>query len=376
MRQFPFVALAVLALASCDKPVRTVGGFDDALTYIGRSDRSDSLAPRMWGAAVYFTFAFDGDGCDIEIRDERLYGNSYNYLEVVVDGESVGRVRTLGAQNRLTIGRPQLEASQDTALKLIAVADSLPAGRHTVLVARDTECAMGFTQVVRVAARGLEKWRPEAQLRIEFVGNSITSGMDCYDGEIPFGQGTWYDHHRAYCAYGPRTARALGADWSLASVSGIGLMHSCCEHKYVLPQTYDKVNLVDNLVAYDFSFDPDIVVSALGQNDGVQDSTAFASAYVDFIRLLRAKNPDADVVLISSPMADDTLRAYFRKMLPAVVAAAEAEGLAGPSGEIAYHIYERSYNAGGSSHPSIDEQALIADELVAFLRDSTNLIVK
>lgn len=376
MKQFSFVALTAIALASCDKPLQSVGGADDVLTYIGRSDRSDTLGPRMWGPAAYFTFAFDGDGCDIEIDDERLYGNSYNYLEVVVDGESAGRVRTLGEQNRLTIGRPQLEAPQDTATKLISVADSLPAGRHTVLVARDTECAMGFTQVVRVAARGLAKWKPEARQRIEFIGNSITSGMDCYDGEIPFGQGTWYDHHRAYYAYGPRTARALDAEWSLASVSGIGLMHSCYEHKYVLPQTYDKVNLVDNKVAYDFSFAPDIVVCALGQNDGVQDSTAFASAYVDFIRLLRAKNPDADLVLISSPMADDTLRTYFRKMLPAVAAAAETDGLAGPSGEIAHHIYERSYNGGGTSHPSIDEQALIADELVAFLRDSTNLIAK
>ncbi|MDD7725670.1 MAG: GDSL-type esterase/lipase family protein [Bacteroidales bacterium] len=367
------ISAAALFVAACTNGPRVVNGFDEAISYIGRVDRTDSLGPRQWGAAAYFTFAFDGDGCDVDIRDQRLYGNSYNYLEVVIDGESVARVRTLGERNRLTIGKSQLPAVTDTALKVIAVADSITDGPHTVLIARDTECAMGFTQVEQVAAKGLEAWQPAADKKIEFIGNSITSGMDCYDGEIPFGQGTWYDHHRAYYAYGPRTARALNAQWSLASVSGIGLMHSCCEHKYVLPQTYDKVNLVDNEVPYDFSFRPDIVVSALGQNDGVQDSATFVDAYVDFIRVLREKNPDAQLVLLSSPMANDTLRTFFRQILPAVADEATRRGFAGKAGEIPVYIYENAYNDGGTSHPSMDQQAEIADKLVNFLRDSVGI---
>lgn len=367
------ISAAALFVAACTNGPRVVNGFDEAISYIGRVDRTDSLGPRQWGAGAYFTFAFDGDGCDVDIRDQRLYGNSYNYLEVVIDGESVARVRTLGERNRLTIGKSQLPAVTDTALKVIAVADSITDGPHTVLIARDTECAMGFTQVEQVAAKGLEAWQPASDKKIEFIGNSITSGMDCYDGEIPFGQGTWYDHHRAYYAYGPRTARALNAQWSLASVSGIGLMHSCCEHKYVLPQTYDKVNLVDNEVPYDFSFRPDIVVSALGQNDGVQDSATFVDAYVDFIRVLREKNPDAQLVLLSSPMANDTLRTFFRQILPAVADEATRRGFAGKAGEIPVYIYENAYNDGGTSHPSMDQQAEIADKLVNFLRDSVGI---
>ena len=367
------ISSAALFVAACTNGPRVVNGFDEAISYIGRVDRTDSLGPRQWGAGAYFTFAFDGDGCDVDIRDQRLYGNSYNYLEVVIDGESVARVRTLGERNRLTIGKSQLPAVTDTALKVIAVADSITDGPHTVLIARDTECAMGFTQVEQVAAKGLEAWQPAADKKIEFIGNSITSGMDCYDGEIPFGQGTWYDHHRAYYAYGPRTARALNAQWSLASVSGIGLMHSCCEHKYVLPQTYDKVNLVDNEVPYDFSFRPDIVVSALGQNDGVQDSATFVDAYVDFIRVLREKNPDAQLVLLSSPMANDTLRTFFRQILPAVADEATRRGFAGKAGEIPVYIYENAYNDGGTSHPSMNQQAEIADKLVNFLRDSVGI---
>lgn len=367
------LSAAATLMVACHNAPTVVNGFDDAISYIGRVDRSDSIGPRQWGAGAYFTFAFDGDGCDIDIRDQRLYGNSYNYLEVVVDGEPVARVRTLGERNRLTIGKTQLTAPADTAVKIISVADSLAAGPHTVLIARDTECAMGFTQVEQVAAKGLEAWQPSADLKIEFIGNSITSGMDCYDGEIPFGQGTWYDHHRAYYAYGPRTARALNAQWSLASVSGIGLIHSCCDHKFVLPQTYDKVNLVDNEIPYDFAFQPDIVVSALGQNDGVQDSATFASAYVDFIGHLREKNPEAQIVLLSSPMANDTLRAFFRQILPAVADEATRRGFAGKAGEIPYLIYDNEYHDGGTDHPSMAQQGEIADKLIAFLRDSVGI---
>ena len=361
------VSLAGMLLVSCAESPVTVGGYDEALTFIGRVDRTDSVGPRQWGAATYFTFAFDGSGVDIDIADQRMYGTNYNYLEVIVDGDSVGRVATGASLNRLIIGKPQLPAP-DSLCHIMHVADSLVAGPHTVLVCRDTECGMGYTEVLSVTAPGLSKWKPAAKHRIEFLGNSITSGMEMYDGVLPFGEGTWFDHHRGYYAYGPRTARNLNAEWSMASVSGIGLIHSCCEHKYVLPQTYDKINLVDNEIPYDFSFDPDLVVSALGQNDGVQDSTAFADAYVDLLRILHEKNPNADLALISSPMANDTLRNFFRMMLPAITSAAEARGFVGKSQKVPFHIFEKSYTSGGAQHPNMEEQKEISDEVTAFIK--------
>lgn len=360
---------ASVVLASCAAGPQTVSGYDDIITYIGRLDRTDSVGPRQWGAGTYFTFAFNGDGAEMVIADQRLYGDGYNYLEVVLDGDTVGRIATGGPLNRLIVGNPQTAAVPDTSVYVMQVADSLKGGRHTLLVCRDTECGMGYTQVMSVTARGIEKWQPATAHRIEFIGNSITSGMEIYDGVLPFGEGRWYDHHRAYFAYGPRTARNLNAQWSLASVSGIGLIHSCCDHKYVLPQTYGKVDLVDNQIDYDFSFNPDLVVSALGQNDGVQDSSKFATAYVDFIRLLREKNPEADIALISSPMANDTLRTFFKSVLPAIASEAEAQGLAGKSGKIPYHIFEQSYNAGGAEHPNMAEHEVIAAEVTGFIKE-------
>lgn len=356
-------------MAACASGPQTISGYDDAITYIGRLDRTDSVGPRQWGAGTYFTLAFNGDGAEVNIADQRLYGESYNFLEVILDGDTIGRVKTDAVINRIVIGKTQSAVAVDTSVHVIPLAGDLQPGKHTLLVCRDTECGHGYTQVLSITAPGISEWQPETTHRIEFLGNSITCGMEMYDGCLPFGQGTWYDHHRAYFAYGPRTARNLNAQWSLASVSGIGLIHSCCDHKIVLPQSYDKVDLAGNTIAYDFSFNPDLVISALGQNDGVQDSTAFATGYVDFIRAIREKNPSAEIALISSPMANDTLRTFFKNLLPAITAEAEAQGLAGKSGKIPYHIFEKGYNDGGYDHPNMEQHAVIAEEVTAFIKE-------
>ncbi|MCI5982678.1 MAG: hypothetical protein MRZ71_06540 [Bacteroidales bacterium] len=380
MRHCYLPLLTALLLSSCAVPngndsaaPTVVYGGNELITYVGRTDRSVVAAPRQWAAGAYFTFAFEGDGCSVDIVDENLGGYSYNYLEIAVDTLPTLRVRTRGIPNTLNIGKAQI-VTEDTTVNVISVLDSLPAGRHTVLIARDTEPAMGYTQVSMVAAPNLQKWAPETNLRMEFIGNSITSGMDCYLDEIPTG-GQWFDRTRAYYAYGPVTARMLGAQWALSSISGIGLMHSCCEHTNVMPELYDKIDLVHNRLPYHFDYKPDILVSALGQNDGVQDSATFVNAYVTFLKTIVDRNPSVRLILISSPMADATLREYFRTVLPAVAAETEryrneAHPEMTDAPEFLWHIYEKSYNDGGTTHPSMAQQTEVAQELVQFIRDN------
>src|SRR5690606_17269343 len=116
---------------------------------------------------------------------------------------------------------------------------------------------------------------------IEFIGNSITCGMGNDASAIACNTREWYDQHNAYMAYGPLTARKLNARWQLTAESGIGLIHSCCNKKTTMPQVFDKINVADDTIAWDFSrYQPDVVTVCLGQNDGIQDSTAFCNAYV------------------------------------------------------------------------------------------------
>lgn len=354
---------AVVLLVACAPTVEQTLGGSEVVTFVGRVDRTVADAPRQWAAGAYFTFAFDGTGCEIDINDQNIYGNGYNYLEVIVDGGAPVRFATQGVRNTIIIGKAQC-ADGDTAVNVVALHADLPKGYHTVMVVRDTETGMGYTELAAIRTTGISQWTPAATFKMEFIGNSITCGAEAYLYLVPYGEGTWYDRHRAYESYGARTARALGAQWALTSVSGIGLIHSCCDMTVVMPQVYDKVALSTNEVDYDFGYTPDVITICLGQNDGIQDSTAFCTAYVEFVGKLHQYYPEARFVLLSSPMANDELTLFMKRMLPAVAAQANADG----DCKISCFFFSRSYNSGGGGHPDMAEHALIADELTEYLK--------
>lgn len=338
--------LSLAALIGCtESKVQCYNGSDSAISYVGRSiATADTLGPRQWAAGSYFAFAFDGNECTLNLIDEQIWsGTGFNYLELVVDGKCT-RICT------------------DTTLNVI-VLDSLlsDAPTHDVLVCKDTESSHGYIQLQSIITRNLRANRelPECSPIIEFIGNSITCGAEAYCDEVPYGAGRWGDRHRAYLAYGPRVARMMNARWMLTSVSGIGLIHSCCDMDIVMPQVYDKVSLRNNEYEYNFAEQANIVCICLGQNDGIQDSTTFCNAYVDFISTVRTHNPEARIVLLSSPMADDNLRAWQERILLSVENQVES---------VEHYFFSRQWNNGGGDHPDCNEHAEIAEELYNYLR--------
>ena len=77
MRHCYLPLLTALLLSSCAVPngndsaaPTVVYGGNELITYVGRTDRSVVAAPRQWAAGAYFTFAFEGDGCSVDIVDE------------------------------------------------------------------------------------------------------------------------------------------------------------------------------------------------------------------------------------------------------------------------------------------------------------------
>jgi len=203
--------------------------------------------------------------------------------------------------------------------------------------------------------------------KIEFIGDSITCGFGADESVLKCGAkgAQWYDQHSAWLAYGPETARRLNAQYHLSAVSGIGLIHSCCDKKIVMPQVYDKISMVRNEHLWDFSsYQPDVVSICLGQNDGVQDSAAFCSAYVAFAKRLRGYYPKARLVFLSSPMADSTLKAALTTYIRAVKDQLAKEG----ENHTGAYFFSRRSTSGCSSHPSQAEHQQIADELTAYLR--------
>ena len=318
------------------------------IQYTGRVDFSDVKKPRFWAPGVYLTVRFKGPACSVQLTDEVLYGKFHNYVQVVVDGQ----------QTRRKLGGPTTT---------LVVAEGLANTEHTLVLCKDTEAGIGYLEFGGLTCAQLLPPPPRPAHKIEFIGNSITCGFGADMAETPCGKGEWYDQHNAYQAYGPRTARALGAEWQLTAESGIGLMHSCCDKKNLMPQEFGTTDLRVGGKAWDFArYQPEVVTICLGQNDGVQDSVQFCGAYLSFLKTLRTDDPPARLVCPTSPMADARLTAVLRRYLTGVVAAAQAGG----EQNIDKFFFARSYNAGCGAHPSLAEQELIGNELTAYLKTS------
>ena len=314
--------------------------------YTGRIQFSNTRLPRFWQPGVYIQARFKGTACDIFIYDEMLWGNSHNYIQVVIDNKKPLRIKTLDKRN---------------TIRLNHLAD----GVHTITICKGTEAGIGYIEFAGMACRQLLSPLPKPARKIEFIGNSITSGMGSDFLEIPCDKAQWYDQHNAWDSYGVRTARALHAQWQLSSVSGIGLIHSCCNMTVTMPRVFDKINMRDDSLAWEFShYIPDVVTICLGQNDGVQDSVTFCEAYEKFISDVRTRYPNAVIFCLTSPMGDDTLTAALRKYLAAIV---RHKNISGDEKVYAY-VFKKRYHAGCGGHPSLQEHQQIATELTAYIR--------
>jgi hypothetical protein len=179
------------------------------------------------------------------------------------------------------------------------------------------------------------------------------------------GKGQWYDQHNAYLTYGARTSRALNAQWQLTAVAGIGLVHSCCNMNILLPQVYDKVYLRNDSLKYNFKqYQPDVVTICLGQNDGRQDSVKFCSEYVRLIDTIRSKYATANIVCLSSPMANQELTKVLHRYLTAIVQSVNKNG----DSRVSKFFFSRSFNSGCDNHPDANEHEIIAQELTAYIK--------
>ena len=326
------------------------GADNKNIQYTGRMDFSNPKLPKFWAPGAYFMARFRGPYCEILLNDEVKWGKSYNYLEVVIDGSKHKRIQTEGYYN------------------VIKVADGLSDDEHTVLICKDTESKIGYLEFLGFRCKELLPLPPKPERKIEFIGNSITCGTGSDPSAVKCQTNQWYDQHNAYMSYGPLIARKLNAQWHLSSYSGIGLIHSCCDISMTMPDVYDKLYFEQESPAWDVkNYIPDVVTICLGQNDGIQDSTAFCSAYVKFIRKVREYYPEAPIICLTSPMADPNLTKALKQYLTGIVNYINAQG----DHKVYKFFFSRSYNNGCDYHPDISQHQQIANELEPYLKKIT-----
>lgn len=346
-----FALLYVLqAVAQNGESKTSFFGADNKLIqYVGRIDFRNPKAPQYWQPGVYVKARFTGTFCHVVVEDEMLWGKNHNYLQIVVDDTVLYRVQT--------------KKNRDT----IRVVTGLSNGPHTIVVAKNTEANIGYLRFLGLQCNQLLSLPSIPERKMEFIGNSITCGTGADQSEVACGEGVWQDQHNAYLAYGPVTARALQAQWMLSSVSGIGLVHSCCNMDVVMPQVYANVNLRDihDSLTWNFNnYQPDVVTVCLGQNDGIQDSLLFCTAYVQFVQQVRDVYPQASIICLTSPMADSALAAVQRRYLTGIVSHINRKG----DSRVHPYFFSKQYSSGCDSHPNLHEHAQIAAELTAYVK--------
>jgi lysophospholipase L1-like esterase len=321
---------------------------DPLIQYTGRVSLKNPHVPRIWASGVYMEAKFKGSKCEILINDEVPGGDNHNYLEIVIDGKNPYRIKLKDKIN------------------VISVPEGLSDGEHTILICKDTESNTGYIDVIGFRCEQLLPLPAKPKRKIEYFGDSITSGTGMDLSVIACDKGQWYDQHNGYMSYGARTSRNLNAQWQLTAQAGVGLIHSCCDMKVVMPQIYDKVFLHSDSIRWDFkAYRPDVVTICLGQNDGAQqDSTQFCTAYVNFIKTIRQHYPKADIICLTSPMGDKTLTTVLQRYLTAITNNLNASG----DKLVSKYFFSHQYHNGCGGHPDLADHELIANELTVYIK--------
>jgi len=327
-----------------------IGADNSKIKYVGRIDFKTLTAPRLANPGVYIGTNFIGTFCDIDIYDE----TNLNYVSVIIDNQVPMRFQ-------LTQGKHTYR-----------VAGGLSRGTHSILICKDTEHLVGGLSFYGFWCEGLSSVTDMPTRKIECYGESATCGSMMLFGTpcTLANNGTnWDAASSAYLSYGAVAARALNAQWQIIAEGGIGLVQSCCSKGYTLPDVYDRIDLNNPAVKWDFSkYVPDVVTICLGSNDGPTNvaSQAFKNKYVEFINTLRSKYPNASIFCVTTPAVGSYLvdleKTVFVSMVDSMNKAGDAK---------IYWLelpHDQNNGCTGLGHPSEAEQATTATVLESFIK--------
>ena len=241
---------------------------------------------------------------------ETQYGMQEQWIAVLINGSPVCRMPLKRGVNEVIIFRNR-DASVVRNVRIIK--EVQPMGGD----------GANYIRLTDVVTDGELLPVEELKLRLEFVGDSITSG----EGGIgAHNEMDWVAQlFSAYDNYSYKTAEALNADYQVVSQSGWGVYCGYNNDIHMnVPGIYDNVcSLVSENGAgvygsqekYDFSlFQPDVVVINLGTNDsGACNSESYTDPETGKVYKL-SKNADGLLDEASAATFDGAARAFLKKL--------------------------------------------------------------
>jgi len=318
---------------------------DPQLSWIGRSLRDAQGQHLSWsGTELRARFT----GTALTLRMAPTLGRT-NYFTVEIDGHP--HVLALTGQG-----------PADWRLK-----EPLPPGEHELRLRKRTEASQAESLFLGLRlSEGGHLLAPPAprRLTLEFYGDSITAGA-C-NGDMGTDQYEDLSTHDGTRAYGALTAERLSANYVGIAVSGIGI--TATWDQLLMPQVWNRyAPRLDAPVAPVSATAPDVVLINLGQNDfgfphsqGHPMAQDFAERYLTFVRQLRARYPQARLVLLVGGMSAWMEEPRIPRGVDQAVGTLRSEG--------DNRVWMYNFKVFSWAHPRIDVHAQMADELVAFLR--------
>ena len=256
------------------------------LRVLGRTNGSLETVTLFWTASG---IEMNVKATEIWVKVRSDYDMLEPWADVIIDGALSQRIMVNKGEQEICLFR-NMEGDKVRNVKFLRDTPAFPTDEKTVL------------QVLSVATDGEFFPLEEPKLRMEVIGDSITSGEGCCGAEREM---TWNSFcfnavdHYAYMA-----AKELGAVYHCISQSGWGVFCSWeGNEQQAIPLYYEQVCGLLNgernkelgaLEKWDFQkFQPDVVVVNLGTNDGsgTRDMEKVEKAVMDFLRKIRACNP-------------------------------------------------------------------------------------
>ncbi len=344
MKTLQLLLCATLACASATTlyAQTTIGADDPNIQYIGRFDMSTPTAPAFDWSHSGISAKFQGTSCAVKMDGTR------KYLEVYVDGVQTGSIK-----------------SSNSGLETLVAASGLPDGEHTITLYRRNEASEGknvFKGFVLDTGKTLVAPDPRPTRRMAFIGDSYTCG---YGVEDVFGSNYSSATENSDATYAALMARHYNADVMITSWSGRGMVRNYGDSNQTsaepFPTAYGRTCGTVAVNDYDFAWQPDVVVIALGINDfstAPNPSQAqYEGGYSNFVQTIRGHYPDADIICT-----------YFTSMGGS--ASTYIQNVANNSGDSKVHYALVNYSLinpddlGSDWHPNVTGQTKIADAFI------------
>ena len=349
-----FIGFFVLACGYCAEAETFIQATDPNIQYVGRIDFSDVLSPKLSWAGTSISVNFTGKYLAVHL-DDQLGSNYYNGF---IDGN---------------YDKPILIRCKKGFGKYVIASDLLP-GNHSVLITKRTDGEEGFSNFIGIQLDDNEKLHSPPkrhERKIEFIGDSITSGMGNESSE----EGVDYfpKDKNNFLSFGAFTARALNAEMHVISQGGIGIIVSWFD--FTMSQLYEKTTAGGvNGADWDFSvWVPDVVVINLFQNDkwiiegGAKlatppTETQRVQAYIDFVKTVRSKYPKAYIVCTLGSMDAMAPGSKWSEYIKIAVASLKKKN---PNEKLGTLFFEFT---GFGAHPRVQHHQVNAVKLTEFIR--------